>query len=161
MTSETLELETRDAGKDTRLNRFMLDTEAEQLSSIAAYWGVQLADAKKARDYLATELKCLRGEKYAYYKGADSPLGAKSTGDQVAAAIDCDTQVVTKSNELSDVEHLVSMLYSTVDAVDKKKGMIDTLTKLYLANYYTKDYATSEPSTPDRNNLAYKQTRSN
>lgn len=159
MTPETMELETRDAGKDTKISRFMLDTEAEQLSSIAAYWGAQLADAKKSRDYLATELKCLRGEKYAYYKGAASPLGAKPTGDQVAATIDCDSQIVAKSNELSDAEYLVSMLYSTVDAIDKKKGMIDTLTKLYLANYYTKDYANQEPSTPDRNNLAYKQTR--
>ena len=138
----------RDANADIRLNRYSLDTEAEQQAMLSAYWGAQLADAKKARDYLATELKCLRGEKYGILKNS----AVKYTADQISAELDCDKAVVVKTNELADAEHLVSLLYATSNALDQKKSMIDTLAKLYLSNYYTKATPGGEPTQNQRFN---------
>ena len=140
--------ELRDANADIRLNRYSLDTEAEQQAMLSAYWGAQLADAKKARDYLATELKCLRGEKYGILKNS----AVKYTADQISAELDCDKAVVVKTNELADAEHLVSLLYATSNALDQKKSMIDTLAKLYLSNYYTKATPGGEPTQNQRFN---------
>ena len=135
MTAEAIEPveELRDANADIRLNRYSLDTEAEQQAMLSAYWGAQLADAKKTRDYIATELKCLRGEKYGILKNS----AVKYTADQITAELDCDKQVVAKTHELADAEHHVSLLYATSNALDQKKSMIDTLAKLYLSNYFT------------------------
>lgn len=145
--------ETRDANRDIRLNRYSLDTEAEQQAMLSAYWGAQLADAKKVRDYIATELKCLRGEKYGLLKNS----AVKYTADQITAELDCNKEVVAKTNELADAEHLVSMLYATTNALDQKKSMIDTLAKLYLSNYYTKQTMGSEPTQSNRFNQQLNQ----
>jgi hypothetical protein len=136
-TSTTLDFPERDAGADIKLNRFGLELEAERMAELSAYWGAQLADAKKERDFLDMAYDIAKAERAKWYR--DNL--AKATVDAIKDQVQCDPEVISARTKFMDAEHHVALLYATVDALDKKKSMIETLSKLYLGQYYTKDVA--------------------
>lgn len=119
---------------DAKLNRFALELEAERQASLVAIWGTKLADAKKDRDGKALELKILTAQKGTHFR----ETLAKATVAAVDDAVISDLEVQAASKLLNEAEYQVSLLYAAVNAIDQKKGMIETLSKLYLSNYYSK-----------------------
>lgn len=129
-----MEEPTYDIRADVRLNRFALELEAERQASLMAHYGGELAEAKNARDKCRIELDVLKAEKANHYRQSL----AKATVDAVKDAVTADLEVTAKEREFADCTRLVDLTYATLNAIEQKKGMIETLSKLYLANYYTK-----------------------
>ena len=134
-TSTTLDFPERDAGADIKLNRFGLELEAERMAELSAYWGAQLADARKECDTLDMLLDIAKADRAKWYR--DNL--AKATADAVKDQVQSDPIIREAQSKFIDAKHHVALLNATVDALDKKKSMIETLSKLYLGQYYTKD----------------------
>lgn len=135
MSEETFEpIGSGDIAKDARINRFALELEAERQPSLMAEWGERLANAKKDRDNKEINLKTVMAEKGNHFR----ETLAKATADAVKDSVLASPEVQTAQRELVEADYLVSMLYSAVNAIEQKKGMIEALQKLYLGNYFSK-----------------------
>ena len=127
------ETQERNLAVDLKLNKYALDSEAENQPSTYHYWSEQLTEAKKARDTQKSILSILKAEKGAHFRMTLD----KATAQAVEDAITMDEDVQTEESVLRDCEAKVSTLYSTVSALEQKKSMIDNLTKLYLGQYFS------------------------
>lgn len=132
--------------KDTKVNRFQLEIECEEASSVYQYWSDELADAEKERNLCDTQLKKLHGEKTLYYR--KKPLNEdKVTEGSIRAMVESDEEYVKKSNELTQLQYLVNKLKGNVNALDKKTTHLTNLQKLSISGYYSNPIGNGQSST--------------
>lgn len=130
----------RSLESDARVDRFNLEKAAEEQSGVYAYWAEQAAEAKRIEEGIEIKLKLRKAD-------ADSEIratGEKITEAGVTARITKDEQVRTIEDELLNARKNRNVAEAAVRAMDHRKSMIETLSRLWVAGYYgdpTKDRA--------------------
>ncbi len=126
-----------DFAEDAKLNKLKLADEAESLSSMLAFYGEQMAEAKAARDKAARalELQCAQTE-LDIRRNPPKDLD-KLTESIVKALVTSHPDVVKCEQALLDAKEKAYTMEVAWNTIDSKGSMIKVLQALWGTGYYS------------------------
>lgn len=143
-------MEQRNLTEDLRLSRFHLETAAEDQPSLQRYYGDQVAEKQKARDTAENRLDLRSGELWIELK-SETVNGKAPTVDDLKAMVAKHPEIVALKEELAGAGYELKLAQSAERAIQDRKSMIETETKLYTAGYFS--IPNSGTGTTGRENL--------
>lgn len=126
----------RNLTEDLKLSRFHLETAAEDQPSLQRHYGDQVAEKQKARDEAENRLDLRSGELWIELK-SETVSGKAPTVDDLKAMVAKHPEIVHLKSELADAGYELKLAQSAERAVQDKKSMIETETRLYTAGYFS------------------------
>jgi len=130
---------------DLRINKSDLDEEWKGQPRLYYKYSEQLANAIHRRDRKKAELDLKRAEiTYDIRNNPDSYEMDKTTDSAVTNKVIEQTDFQIALLALNDAERDVNILQGAVWAAQHKKVSLESLTRLFLANYYAEDTHVSD-----------------
>lgn len=126
----------RDLTEDLKLSRFHLETAAEDQPSLQRYYGDQVAEKQKARDKVDNRLELRSGELRIELK-SELINGKAPTADDLTAMVAKHLEIVVLKDQLADAAYELKLAQSAERAIQDKKSMVETETRLYVAGYFS------------------------
>lgn len=130
--------EERVFSNDIKINKYKLDDECEQHSSMYHYWSDALADAKTDLDRLKEQKEVIVAERDQYLrKNWDESRWGKQTEPAIKAKLMTDEKVAKIREDFLDAQANVYTLQSAVSSFEHRKSMLDNLVTLFVRQYYS------------------------
>jgi hypothetical protein len=127
----------RDYREDVKINRFKLELECSDHSSVYLYWSEQLTEYKAKLDEIKTRMD---------YKGAEvelelrknPPEGLKVTESAIMAMIKTNKEINNLAQEFNEARKALNLLSAAVVSLEHRKSMLENLRHLFIAGYYSR-----------------------
>jgi len=126
----------RSLTEDLKLSRFHLETAAEDQPSLQRHYGDQVAEKQKARDEAENRLDLRSGELWIELK-SETVNGKAPTVDDLKAMVAKHPEITDLKQKLAEAGYELKLAQSAERAVQDRKSMIETETRLYTAGYFS------------------------
>ena len=126
----------RNLTEDLKLSRFHLETAAEDQPSLQRHYGDSVAEKQKARDEAENRLDLRSGELWIELK-SETVNGKAPTVDDLKAMVAKHPEITDLKQKLSEASYDLKLAQSAERAIQDKKSMIETETRLYTAGYFS------------------------
>lgn len=127
----------RDIKEDVKINRFQLERECEDHSSLYYYYAEQLAEARKTRDFLKDKLKSEQAKVEMQYRTSELTLDCKMTESSISSAVEINSGIQKIKQEFLQADYECNQLQAMEESMKQRKSMLDYLIQLYIREYYS------------------------
>lgn len=122
----------RDLASDSRIDRYALERAAEEQANIYSFWAKEAAEAKRVEEGIENKLRLAK---------ADEAVTIRASGEKVTEAgivekITRAPAIRAVEDELLEARKKRNLAEAAVRAMDHRKSMIETLSRLWVAGYY-------------------------
>lgn len=124
-----------DYASDIELDKYKLDDEAANQSSLVFYYADLVARAEKAMNESKRILKLLEAEKFLQYKEASD--GRPPSDETVNRKVEMDKEVQNEKVKYFEAVDEYNTKKAMLDAVNTKGFSINTLKDLYVAKFWS------------------------
>lgn len=127
-----------DLDADMRIDKFGLDNECAQQTSIYSKWARLSAEAGRERDYRQKELDEISADLDNAIRKDPGKYGIADVKENaVKAVIQNDKRVMKLKTDVIEITAYASLFKGAVNACDQKKTMLRMLGDLWLGEYYS------------------------
>ncbi|MFX0132409.1 MAG: hypothetical protein ACFFDN_02060 [Candidatus Hodarchaeota archaeon] len=139
----------RNFTNDVKLNKYKLDQESEEFSSVYHLYLEEQASLKTLVEKKKDQLELARFDADIKYRQMDDlPGEVKKTESSIKAFVEKDEDVKHEKKEYFEAKKELNTITAAVIALESKKSQLENLRYLWIAGYYS-DSSRSKTSTTE------------
>lgn len=127
----------RSIADDVAINRFKLEEESEEHSSLYWYWSEQSTEARKERDIAKAKYKEIVAKIEIDYRADRLEMDCKKTESSISSHVEIHPEVKQYKQALIDAEYKLGKAESAEESMRQRKSMLNNLIQLYTMQYYS------------------------